>query len=89
MTIAEALFGMAVISTLDGDDERSARLWGAADAVKKAMGAPLSEPETVLVEKHLKPASDLLGHVAHTDKRREGSVMTLDEAIAYALATDD
>jgi predicted ATPase/class 3 adenylate cyclase len=88
MTIAEALFGMAVISKLDGDIKRSARLWGAAEAIKKAMGAPLSEPETVLVEQHLKPARDLLGQLAHTNKRREGSAMTLDEAIAYALATD-
>jgi hypothetical protein len=84
--ISEELYGLAAVAAMDGDAERCARLWGAADAIKRSTSSPLSEPEQFVVAEFLEAARAI-----HTDDRVriEGAAMSLDEAISYALTPDN
>ena len=86
MLIAECLYGMAAVAAMDGDAERSARLWGAAETLKKATEAPLSTPERFIVLEYLEPVRAELGDDAHGTARRVGAALGLSEAVDYALA---
>jgi predicted ATPase/DNA-binding SARP family transcriptional activator len=88
-TIAEALFGLAAVAAIDGDGERSACLWGAADAILESMGSPLSAPEQFVVEHYLESARAALADDVHLRARAEGSSMSLDEVLTYALEQDN
>jgi tetratricopeptide (TPR) repeat protein len=83
--IAESLHGMAAVASIDGDLERTARLWGAAEALKKTMAIPLTEPEKFLVAEYLEPARSGLSADADARAHADGEAMTMDEAIDYAL----
>jgi predicted ATPase/class 3 adenylate cyclase len=83
--IAEGLHGMAAVAAMEGDGERSLRLWAAADAVSQAMGAPLTAPEQFIVERYLEPVRAELPDAVRRKASDEGAAMTLDEAVAYAL----
>ena len=82
--IAECLHGMAAVAAIDGDAERSARLWGAGDSLKEVTSVPLSAPEKFIVDQYLEPVQARLADNVHA-ARAEGAAMSLDEAIAYAL----
>ena len=84
-TIAEALFSLAAVAAMDGDDERAVRLWGAAAGLKAVMESPLSAPEQFIVESYLEPAGVRLPEDAREQARDEGAAMGLDVAVAYAL----
>jgi tetratricopeptide (TPR) repeat protein len=84
-TIAEAIYGLAAVAAIDGDAERSARLWGAADAIRQSTGSPLSADAQFIVARYLKSARATLGGDVHQTARAEGGSMTLDEALTYAL----
>jgi predicted ATPase/class 3 adenylate cyclase len=84
-TIAEAVYGLAAVAAIDGDVERSARLWGAADAIVQSTGSTLSAEEQFIVERYLEPARVALTHDLHLRARAEGGSMRLDEALTYAL----
>jgi predicted ATPase/class 3 adenylate cyclase len=82
VTIAEGLYGSAAVAAMDGDRERAVRLWGAADQVKRTMGAPLSKPEADIVERYLQP---LLAEADAEQLRTEGAALSTDDAITMAL----
>jgi predicted ATPase/class 3 adenylate cyclase len=84
-TIAEAVYGLAAVAAIDGDAERSARLWGAADAIKQSTGSPLSTDEQSIIERYLESARSAAAGDVHRTARAAGRSMTLDEGIAYAL----
>ena len=83
--IAEALYGLAAVAAIDGDGERSACLWGAADAILDSMGPPISAPEQFIVEHYLEPARAALADDVHLRARAKGSSMSLDEVRTYEL----
>jgi predicted ATPase/class 3 adenylate cyclase len=84
-TIAEAVYGLAAVAAIDGDADRSERLRGAADAVKRSIGSPLLADEQSIVERYLESARATLADDVHRMARAEGASMRLDDAIAYAL----
>jgi predicted ATPase/class 3 adenylate cyclase len=84
-TSAEAVYGLAAVAAIDGDAERSARLWGAADAIRQSTGSPLSADDQFIVERYLEPARATLAGDVHRTARAGGGSMRLDEALAYAL----
>jgi tetratricopeptide (TPR) repeat protein len=84
-TIAAAVYGLAAVAAIDGDIERSTRLWDAADAIRQSTGAPLSTQEQLIIERYLESARATLPEDVHRTARAEGSSMTLDEALVYAL----
>jgi tetratricopeptide (TPR) repeat protein len=83
--IAESLHGMAAVASIDGDLERTARLWSAASVLKAAIAMPLTEPEEFIIADYLEPARSGLSDDAFTRASGEGAAMTMDEAIVYAL----
>jgi predicted ATPase/class 3 adenylate cyclase len=85
LTIAEGLYGLSALAAIDGDAERSARLWGVADAIRQPTGSPLTESEQFIVERYLEPARASLADDVHVKVRAEGESMTVDEGVAYAL----
>jgi tetratricopeptide (TPR) repeat protein len=84
-TITEALFGLAAVAAMDGDDERAVRLEGAAAGLKVAMEAPLVAPEQHIFESYVEPAGARLPDDVRERARDEGAAMSLDDAVAYAL----
>ena len=85
--ITRGLEGFAVLAAVEGQPERALRLAGAADAVRLLTGLVLTKGE---IERHgrlLEPARRSLGEAAAATSWEAGRAMSVDEAIAYALAT--
>ena len=79
LVAAENLEGLACAAAVWGEDQRSALLFGAADALFKALNVPHLPAEQALRDPYLK--------IARPNKAEweKGSKMTFEEAIEYAL----
>jgi predicted ATPase/DNA-binding CsgD family transcriptional regulator len=88
---AYGLRGMAAVAAQRGDAGRAARLWGAAEAVSQAIGLPLSPFDRVHpdYEGLLDAVRPRLDEASWEAAREEGRAMTPEEAIEYALSTDE
>ena len=85
------ILGLAGVAGWRGDGARAARLWGTAEALREAAGFTMS-PWTVsnlAYERHLAHARSQLDEAAWDAAWSEGQKMTAQEAMAYALSTDD
>jgi hypothetical protein len=81
--VFEGLRGLAAVAVVEGDDERAARLVGAADAHRYDQA-----PDPVVArldETFFEPARTRSGTEAWNAAAREGSVLSFEDAIAYAL----
>jgi predicted ATPase/DNA-binding SARP family transcriptional activator len=85
MHVAEALYGLAAVAAMDGDGERATRLWAAAGALQATGGVPVLDPVKRVVEMYLEPAAAGLADEVRARSWAEGSELTMDEAVAYAL----
>jgi non-specific serine/threonine protein kinase len=68
---------------------RAARLWGAAEALRANIGAPLPLDAHLLYEPSMAAARAQLGEAAWEATFAEGSAMSPEEAAAYALGEND
>ncbi len=82
--IHEGLAGAAAIAATDHDLDRAARLAGAATAHR--YGVPGDEVDARLDATFLAPARARQGAGAWEAAEREGAALSLEDAIAYALA---
>lgn len=64
---------------------RAARLWGAAQALRELLGAPLSPSESDEHDRLVSRACADLGEAEYARARSEGTLFTLEQAIGYAL----
>jgi len=89
--ISYGLRGMACAASLRGDAARAVRLWGAAEAVSRAIGLPLSPFDRVHpdYEGMLAATRSGLGESAWEAARAEGGAMSPEEAVEYALGTEE
>ena len=81
------VLGLAGVAGWRGDGVRSAKLWGAAEALREAEGFTMS-PWTLsnlAYERHLAHARSLLDQAAWEAAWSEGRTMTAQEAMSYAL----
>jgi hypothetical protein len=85
VTIAECLETLAEVAEALGDPPRTARLWGAADALREATGAPWAPTEKRLQEPYLAATRSRMDEADWTKAWEEGRAMPLEDAIAYAL----
>ena len=70
-----------------GKDEHAARLLGAADALRKAVGATNAYAASeALEERQRTMLQEQLGEFRLAALYAEGGSMSLDEAVAYALS---
>jgi hypothetical protein len=81
--IFEGLRGLAAVAVVDGDGARAATLVGAAEA-HRYDNAP-GPVEARLDETFFAPARARCGSDAWNATAREGSVLSFEDAIAYAL----
>jgi non-specific serine/threonine protein kinase len=82
--VAGSLRGLASIAALIGSHARSARLYGAAEAVREAIGAPLPRHHPIS-ELAIATARAGLGEAAFAAAWQEGREVTLAEAVTEAL----
>jgi non-specific serine/threonine protein kinase len=84
--LTESLDAHAALAAVEAKPERALRLAGAASALRKASGwspTPSDQGETA---QWLQPAWQAQDEAAGTAAWAEGQVMTLEQAVAYALS---
>jgi non-specific serine/threonine protein kinase len=64
---------------------RAARLWGAAEALRREFGFERTVPESIAYERHAKAVRAILTAEAFDQGWDEGRAMSLDDAVRYAL----
>jgi hypothetical protein len=79
----EGLMGVAAIATTDGNDDRAARLLGAAEAFR--YGDPVDEVQARLATLFFEPARERHGADAWDAAVDEGGALPFAEAVAYGL----
>jgi predicted ATPase/DNA-binding SARP family transcriptional activator len=87
-TASQCLSGLAALAAVQGAFLRSARLWGAAEALREETGMSLSPPERPLAEGCLALARARLDEEGWREAEAAGQAMALDQAVAYALETE-
>jgi tetratricopeptide (TPR) repeat protein len=86
---AFCLEGFAGLAGAREQAERAARLWGAAEALRKTIGAPLSIEGRLYFEHSMVAARAQLGEEVWEAAFAEGMAMAPEEAAEYALREGD
>jgi tetratricopeptide (TPR) repeat protein len=87
-----SLEGMACIFAAQGGALRAARLFGSVEALREAVGAvacELTAEEQAWREPYLAAARSQLGEAVWEEALAQGQAMGLDQAIEYALSTQE
>jgi tetratricopeptide (TPR) repeat protein len=79
----------AEFSAAEGDARGSARLFGAAEALREELGTPVPPPDRAEYERAVAAARAALGDEAFAAAWAEGRAMSWQQAIAYALGEED
>jgi predicted ATPase/DNA-binding CsgD family transcriptional regulator len=87
--VAGSLEGLAAIAGTRGLLARGARLLGVAEALRQAIGAPVPMTERPAYDSMLTRVRDGLQAEAFAAAWAEGQAMSLNDAVAYALATEE
>ncbi len=87
--LAEGLEAMATVAALVGDDERSARLWGAAEALRDVIGAPIPPGDRTRYQQGLVTLKSRLGEAAFAVAWTSGGSLSPDEAVTEAMAVSE
>src|SRR6266699_2698139 len=82
LNIVVCLEGMASVLATQGEPARAARLWGAAEALRETMGAPIWPIERAAYERSVAAARALLGEMAFAAAWAEGRTMPLEQVLA-------
>jgi hypothetical protein len=85
LIIQSALEGLACLAGARGETERAARLWGAAQALHETKGIPRDTDFLAEADARISAARLGMGEEVWEEAWRKGRVMTLDEAVSYAL----
>ncbi|HEV2122651.1 MAG TPA: tetratricopeptide repeat protein, partial [Chloroflexota bacterium] len=81
----DSLDGIAGVAGAHAHPHRAARLWGAAAALREALGAPLPPADRAKLEPMIAAARAQLDEAAWAAAWAEGRAMSLEQAIADAL----
>ena len=87
--ITATLDGVAIMAIDRGEPERAARLFGAAEALREMVGAPLAANERADHEHYVNTVQVALGDEAFAVAWEAGRALSLAGAIAEALETVD
>lgn len=83
--IAECLEGLAAIAVCQAQPQRSTQLYGAAEALRENVGAPLPPIDQLTNEQYTREAQTQLGRAAWAEAFAAGRALSLEQAITYAL----
>ncbi len=86
--VAEGVHVLALAAEADGEPDRAARLLGAAEALRDAAGTPLAAANSGGLEDAVRRASAVLGDAAFAAAHAEGRALSVDEAVALAVADE-
>jgi len=84
-SIAWCLAGLGSAAALDEEPERAARLWGAAERLRQAIGCRPAPAARATYERALAASRAQLGEEAFAAAWAEGNAMSLEQAIEEAL----
>jgi DNA-binding CsgD family transcriptional regulator len=87
-TLLMSLEGLACVAGAEGEAERAARLFGAAESLQEALDYRLVPQERALLEPYRSSVRSRLGVATWEGAVAEGDAMGLDRAIAYALPNE-
>ena len=88
--IANSLEGLAALPAGTGAPRHTSRIWGAAERLREAIGAPLPPNERSRYQRKVFSARAALGDAAAFDRAwQQGRAMTVEQAIKYALSSAD
>jgi non-specific serine/threonine protein kinase len=79
----------ASLALKEGRGERAVRLWGAASALREAIGAPLSPNDREKQQTEITATREVLGDAAFTIAREKGRAMLLEQMVQYAMERSD
>ena len=85
MAVIESLEWMAGVFAAMSARPRAARLWGAADALRREIGGARSAHENIVHERQLKPVRAMLTVEEFARAWDEGRTMSPDDAVRSAL----
>ncbi|MBI1742495.1 tetratricopeptide repeat protein [Candidatus Acetothermia bacterium] len=83
--IISGIKGIATVASRHGNIIRAARLLGAAEALREAIGIVIVPDERIMGEQTLAIGRSALGEETFAKAWAQGLAMTLEQAIAYAL----
>ena len=86
---AICLNDLALLAQAKGDAERAARLWGAAEALRESIGCPLPVEDRAAHVEGVAAARTSLGEAAFGGAWSAGRALSLEQAIAEALAASE
>jgi predicted ATPase/DNA-binding SARP family transcriptional activator len=84
-----SLEGLAMVYRGLGRPDVAARLWGASQAMRESMGAPVPPNELSRYKREMDLVRDELGDQGFQKAYAEGSAMTSEQAVAQALGERD
>src|SRR5205085_7497836 len=82
LNIAVYLEGLANVVAVQGECLWATRLWGAAEALREAMGAPIPPVYRAEYERAVATARSRLGEKSFTDAWAEGQSLTLEQVLS-------
>jgi predicted ATPase len=83
--VAYCLEGFAKVESRYGDARRAARLLGAAESLRQAIGAPLVQAEREELDQDVIVTQNRLGERAFEDAFAEGRAITVEQTVESAL----
>jgi predicted ATPase/class 3 adenylate cyclase len=83
--IAQTLESLAGLAGVSGDTQRAARLWGAADALREAVGVPWLPLERKIHLSYLDAIRSRSEEAVWIEAWEKGRAMTPEETVSYAL----
>jgi non-specific serine/threonine protein kinase len=83
------LEGLACLAGAEGETERAARLWGAAQTLHEAKGIPRDTDFLAEADTRISAVRLGMGEEVWEEAYRKGRAMTLDEAVSYALEEEE
>jgi ATP/maltotriose-dependent transcriptional regulator MalT len=86
---SDRLERLACVAGARGEAARAARLFGAAGALREAIGVPPDPPMRTMEEPYLLGARSQLEEGAWTKAWEEGQAMSMDRAIEYTLSDEE
>jgi predicted ATPase len=89
--VTECLIGLAGVASVEGQlatAGRAARLFGAAEGLFEATGGGLAAADQAEYDHYVALARDQLDQAAFAAAWAEGRAMTMEKAVAYALAQE-
>ena len=86
---SESLTALACVAEVRGEARRAARLFGAAQALREAMGFRQEPGDRTLQEPYLTASRFRLSEASWEAALAEGKAMSFEEAVEYALSVEE